>query len=98
MNCICNYFKKKKKTSMTKEEALAWINETRDRLHAAGWSAFLFAVDAEFGEAMHIPQIKDVAYSKESYADEYRAVMGAIILETINYSKLGIFHKNLKGK
>lgn len=96
--CICNFFKKKKKTSMTKEEALALINETSDKLHAAGWSAFLFAVDAEFGEAKHIPLIKDVAYSKESYADEYRAVMGAVILETINYSKLGIFHRNLMGK
>ena len=57
---ICNIFKKK--TSMTKEEALALINETSDKLHAAGWFAFLFAVDAEYGEAKHIPLIKDVAY------------------------------------
>ena len=92
---ICDFFKKRKKTSMTKEEALSLINETSDKLHAAGWSAFLFAVDADFGKAKYIPMIKDVAYSQESYTDEYRTVMGAIILETINDEKLEVFHKKL---
>lgn len=92
---ICDFFKKRKKTSMTKEEALTLINETSDKLHAAGWSAFLFAVDADFGTAKYIPMIKDVAYSRESYTDEYRTVMGAIILETINDEKLEVFHKKL---
>lgn len=40
----------------------------------------------------NIPKIKEVAYTEESYDYEYRHVIGAIILETINNPKLGIFH------
>lgn len=77
---------------VTKDDVQKQLTYIHNKLREAGWSSFFFAAEVEFGEAKNIPKIKEVAYTEESYDYEYRHVIGAIILETINNSKLGIFH------